>query len=364
MLTESSNNSPHVLSEIELAFNERKPILPVLVAGVVPSENLRYFISTMQWFDAEGEFDDSDIARLRTHLQKLLAGERVLISRDKTRSRVVWGAVTALVMVTLVTVAYVMRPRPASNLPPPDVIPRDTSKVTPEPVNETVRTRTRVDPRDGQTYVWVAPGLFSMGCSGGDSRCESDERPSHKVRVEKGFWLGRTEVTVAQYAAKHGEVRLTANTTDADAPVVGVTWQEAKSYCESVGGRLPTEAEWEYAARAGVAASYYDALGSIAWYEENSDEQAHRVGGKAPNAFGLHDMLGNVYEWVRDRYYNEYDEASDGTVEEPLLPNASAVARGGAWTSGAGDIRVSNRLALPPDATEPIVGFRCASSEN
>lgn len=369
LLTASSNNSPHVLSEIELAFNERRPILPVLVAGVVPSENLRYFISTSQWFDAEGEFDDDDIARLREYLRKLLAGERIRIEQARNRRRLVWGAVAALVIAAIGTAAYVLRMRNASPLQvPPKVIVRDTPKVEPEPdtrkpANESERMRTMVNPRDGETYVWVAPGLFTMGCSAGDSRCEPDEMPAHPVRLNKGFWLARTEVTSAQFLKVRGVVRLTANTKDASAPVVGVTWQEAKDYCAAVGGRLPSEAEWEYAARAGSATSYYDALDSIAWYEENSSEQAHRVGSKAANAFGLHDMLGNAYEWVRDRYYNEYDEEADDTVEEPLLPNASAVARGGAWTSGARDVRVSNRLALPPDAAEPNVGFRCASPD-
>jgi formylglycine-generating enzyme required for sulfatase activity len=99
----------------------------------------------------------------------------------------------------------------------------------------------------------------------------------------------------------------------------------------------------------------------VAWYEANSDEHAHAVAGKAPNAFGLYDMLGNVAEWVRDRYYNAYDDSdAEAPVEEPLAPNASAVARGGAWVSDANGVRVSRRLAMEPDQAEPFVGVRCA----
>jgi formylglycine-generating enzyme required for sulfatase activity len=171
-------------------------------------------------------------------------------------------------------------------------------------------------------------------------------------------------VTVAQYGTRRGGPRGAPPSTDTGAPVTDVTRNEAKAYCAAVGGRLPTEAEWEYAARAGTNERYYDTPpSSIAWFADNSDEHVHAVAGKAPNAFGLHDMLGNVYEWVLDRYYDKYDDTSDAEIEEPVLPNSFAAARGGAWTSGGNDIRVSNRLAVFADDAEPIVGFRCASSE-
>ena len=101
-----------------------------------------------------------------------------------------------------------------------------------------------------------------------------------------------------------------------------------------------------------------------AWFEANSDGHPHPVGTKAPNAFGLHDMLGNVSEWVRDRYYNAYDDSSDAAdVVEPLAGNASGVARGGSFLSEADGVRASRRLEMPPDAEEPHIGFRCALDE-
>ena len=136
-------------------------------------------------------------------------------------------------------------------------------------------------------------------------------------------------------------------------------WGEAKVYCAAVGGRLPTEAEWEYAARAGSRERYYDTLSEVAWFENNSDDRSHPVGQKAPNAFGLHDMLGNVYEWVLDRYYNQYDDTTE-EIEEPLAPNASAVARGGAWHSRAQGRARQQPIRRADDYADANVGLRCA----
>ena len=216
-----------------------------------------------------------------------------------------------------------------------------------------------VNPRDGLTYVWIPAGRFVMGCSPGDPDCDSDEEPVHGVAIAKGFWLGRTEVTAAAYRRVIG--RRAGDDGDGTRPAAEVTWTEAKAFCAAAGGRLPTEAEWEYAARAGTTTRFYGPPQEVAWYAATSGEQMHPVGTKAANAFGLHDMLGNVAEWVRDRYYNRYDDSGDGAApEEPLAPNATAVARGGSWFSELAGLRVSRRLEMYPDAAEPIIGFRCA----
>jgi formylglycine-generating enzyme required for sulfatase activity len=188
--------------------------------------------------------------------------------------------------------------------------------------------------------------------------CDNDEKPAHPVEITRGFWLARTEVTIAQFQKTTSPAASSDN--PANVPMTGVDWSEAKQYCASVGGRLPTEAEWEYAARGGVKGRYYGSPASIAWFRDNSDERAHPVALKAPNAFGVHDMIGNVAEWVLDRYYNAYDETSDPLApDQPLAGNASAVARGGSWVSDATGLRVSRRLEMPPDATEPHIGLRC-----
>ena len=392
LLTPQANVSRHVLSEVELAFNAGKPILAVLVGKTTPSPDLQYFISTSHWFDADVSFDDDDLAKLRIDFEKLLAGERLRVEQDgASRPRTMWrdrrviAAAMAAAVLLVAGVLYVMsRPAPSSLAPesrnaavtptpeprstetPPAAAPPAAASPVSEPAPAAVATpaapgtRTKVNAADGQTYVWIPPGSFAMGCSSGDGDCEPDELPVHTVRIRRGFWLARTEVTIAQYAKRMKPTPRRDGATN-DEPAVGMDRAEAKTYCAAVGGRLPTEAEWEYAARAGSRERYYDTLSEAAWFETNSDDRSHPVGQKAPNAFGLHDMLGNVYEWVLDRYYNKYDDTTE-EIEEPLAPNASAVARGGAWHSRAKDLRVSNRFGVPTDYADANVGVRCALS--
>ena len=132
-----------------------------------------------------------------------------------------------------------------------------------------------------------------------------------------------------------------------------------------MGGRLPTEAEWEYAARGGNSQPYYGVISQIAWYADNSGDAPHAVGKKQPNAFGLYDMLGNVSEWVLDRYFDKYSFDSVATgpgVEQPLPSNALAVARGGFWESDA-DLPSAFLIVWPRKrkGIEIPIGFRCAS---
>ena len=135
--------------------------------------------------------------------------------------------------------------------------------------------------------MWIAPGTFTMGCSPGDSECEDNEKPAHPVTIETGFWLGQTEVTIAAYqrfAVRHA---LKAPSGEATLPFTGLTWAQAKQYCSAIGGRLPTEAEWEFAARAGSSQAYYGMVPKIAWYAENSGDAPHAVGSKQAQRMGF-----------------------------------------------------------------------------
>lgn len=147
-----------------------------------------------------------------------------------------------------------------------------------------------------------------MGCSQRDSDCFDSEKPAHAVTLSKGFWLGQTDVTVAAYEMF---VRATGASMPGVQggdryPVVNVTWVESQSYCQWAGGRLPTEAEWEYAARGGVAEARYGPLDSVAWYSGNSSSSLHEVATKQPNRYGLYDMMGNVFVWASDWYDENY----------------------------------------------------------
>ncbi len=360
VLTEHAVASPHVLSEVGHAFNGKKRILPFRISPAALPEDLEYFLSLTQWLDAPEGCTDQNLQRLVEATQAALAERR--IERPLAPPRRIWPAagILALGSVGVIIAIWKFRRSPGP-LPVPPTAP--ILKIPPagnHPVTQ--GEKIRLNPRDGLNYVWIPPGSFMMGCSVQDSECKEDEKPAHRVTIEQGFWLGQTEVTVAAYRKR--AAMPSPPSDDATLPVNGVTWAEAKEFCEATGGRLPTEAEWEYAARAGSTEPYYGAISQIAWYAENSDNTPHAVGQKQPNAFGLYDMLGNVAEWVLDRYFDKYslDAAATGPeVEQPLVSNALAIARGGFWESDASGVRVSRRLAQEKEGDQIPIGFRCAS---
>ena len=227
--------------------------------------------------------------------------------------------------------------------------------------DSTAHAKTKVNPKDGLTYVWIPPGTFQMGCSPGDSECGNSEKPSHLVTITEGFWIGQTPVTQAAYKKVVG-----SNPSDFQGdqlPVEAVTWNDAKTYCERIDMRLPTEAEWEYAARGGDASARYGPLDSIAWYGANSENTTHQVARKQANGYGLFDMLGNVWEWVAD-WYGPYDAASATDPKGPASGQLR-VLRGDVWDMDASGVRASVRnKALPGEHLDSwhAVGIRCAAN--
>jgi formylglycine-generating enzyme required for sulfatase activity len=342
VLTEHAAASPHVLSEVGHAFSGKKRIIPFRLSHAALPDDLEYFLSLTQWLDAPGGFTDQNLARLVEATQAALAGEQISRRTAVLKKRARWVAGLLVVAVLVAGLALVLKSRKTTG----------------------PRLKIWSNPSDGQKYVWIPPGTFVMGCSAQDNECKDDEKPAHQVVIKQGFWLGQTEVTLAayrRYAAKHS---LRSPAGDGNLPVSGVSWADAKQYCQAVGGRLPTEAEWEYAARAGNPQPYYGVLSQIAWYSGNSGDALHPVATKQPNAFGLYDMLGNVAEWVLDRYFDKYDVDSAATgpdVEQPLASNALAVARGGFWESDPENLRVSHRMPQEKEGDQIPIGFRCAS---
>jgi formylglycine-generating enzyme required for sulfatase activity len=199
----------------------------------------------------------------------------------------------------------------------------------------------------GMKLTLIPAGEFMMGSPDSDSDAAGDEKPQHRVRITKAFYLGATEVTQEQYEKVMGQNPSSFTESGPDAPVENVSWDDAQGFCRKLSElaeekeagrryRLPTEAEWEYACRAGSAEKYCDGddestLGDYAWYGENSDGKTHQVGQKNLNAWGLYDMHGNVWEWCADWYDGEFYAQSPPNDPSGPPTGSLRVDRGGGW---------------------------------
>ena len=215
----------------------------------------------------------------------------------------------------------------------------------------------------------VPPGTFTMGCTASNAfGCVSNENPTHLVTLTQPFYMGRYEVTQLQWV-----VRMASNPSSfqgysdsANRPVEQVSWTTIQGYLSSTGMRLPSEAEWEFACRAGTTTAFNNGssddptVDTIAWYVSNAGNQTHAVGGKAANALGLYDMSGNVWEWVNDWYDGGYYSVSPST--NPLGPVSGSyrVLRGGSWRFNTDFVRSSYRSINSPGNTLNNIGFRVA----
>jgi len=268
--------------------------------------------------------------------------------------------------------AKVAPPPPAAFGPPP------APPAKPKPTDRWL------NPRDSLEYVWIPPfSKLKVGCVPGDLDCYPDEKPRHDAKLGRGFWLGRTEVTVAAYRrfadatkrALPAAPGFNEGWAGATHPMVGVAWADAQAYCTWLGGRLPTEAEWEHAARGGKDALKYP-WGSIdpeckpgtklphgARFDDKAgcaEGTTEPVASYGPNPYGLFDMAGNVWEWCADWYGETYYAASKAS--DPRGPEAGTerVLRGGSLNSQARGLRISLRNHLMPATRSVFIGVRCA----
>ncbi len=221
----------------------------------------------------------------------------------------------------------------------------------------------------GIEMVKLPSGTFQMGCGPKDGTCDDDEKPPHPLTVP-AFAMAKTEITQGQWKAVMGSAppELAFKDCGEDCPVENVSWDDVQKFIVKLntktGGhyRLPSEAEWEYACRAGQATLYCGGNDpdAVAWYDGNSGSKTHPVAGKQHNAFGLYDMSGNVWEWVQDCYHDSYaGRPDDGTAwQEDQC--ADRVLRGGSWSSRGRDVRSAYRGRNVPGRRDLSFGFRLA----
>jgi formylglycine-generating enzyme required for sulfatase activity len=221
---------------------------------------------------------------------------------------------------------------------------------------------------------WIPPGEFLMG-SPEDEKDRYNDETQHLVEITQGFWLAKTQTTQAEWGAVVSNNPRSSHFKGGDLPVERVSWLDicgdesrmggflgAINRTASAGERfdLPTEAQWEYAARAGTIGPRYDDLDEISWLCGKSGGKTHPGGQKRPNAWGLHDMLGNVWEWCADWH----DEYPDGVAADPAGPSSGSgrVVRGGSWIDNADGCRAANRPYHNPTFSNGAIGFRPARS--
>ena len=252
---------------------------------------------------------------------------------------------------------------------------KEQERVATEAAQRLAAARLAELPQPGQTIkdcadcpemVVVPAGSFEMG-----SYDDAGSRPVHRVNIA-GFLLGKTEVTQGQWRAVMGSNPSYFGTCGDDCPVERVSWKEAQEFAQRLSQktgkqyRLPSEAEWEYAARAGrnTKWSFGDnksQLSDYAWFRDNSQSKTQRVAQKRPNAFGIYDMHGNVWEWVQDCWHGDYSGAlTDGSAWTAGCSSISRVLRGGSWYGSPADLRSAYRIRSTPVIRGSNNGLRLA----
>ena len=252
-----------------------------------------------------------------------------------------------------------------------------------EPTSTTAAESSAQSPREGHNFtipdlalqlIWVQPGEFTMGSPSHDPQRNKAEGPQTEVKISRGFWLGRTEVTQAQYQKITGENPSHFQEAGENHPVEHVSWTDAMDFCKKLNDRertagrlpsgyqytLPTEAQWEYAYRAGTTTEYPDDPAAMAWHDGNSNGATHPVATRRPNPWGFYDMAGNILEWT----YDWYDPYPGGSVTDPKGPKRGyyRTARGGSWRKELRVTRSAARSGGSEARVDYTIGFRLALS--
>ena len=316
--------------------------------------------------------------RIRDHLDLMVGRVKNLFRPGELLGRPwrAWGEPALVILGIMLLAAFLIWYGPADLhtwlLRPPSQVTTFVSpaiqSVVKSGAKQTIDKPMTVTNSIGMTFVLMLPGEFRMGSD--DKNAEKDEKPVHTVHLMQDFYLSKYEVTQGQWQAVMGN-NPNGFTDDANRPVEGVSWLTVQEFISRLNQRerekqyrLPTEAEWEYAARAGSTTVYSfgnDAgqLGDYAWYKTNAGGTSHPVGQKRPNAWGLHDMYGNVWEWVQD-WYGVYPV---GPVVDPAGPQeegSTRVVRGGSLRAVASRCRSAHRNHFNPNSgfNYATIGFR------
>ena len=214
---------------------------------------------------------------------------------------------------------------------------------------------------------FIEPGTFWMGSPEDETDRYDNEGPRHEVTLTKGFWMADAPCTQAVYEAVTGQNP--SRFKDPDRPVEQVSWSHTLGFIRALNTRvsgapffLPSEAQWEYACRATTMAARYGELDGIAWYRGNAGGQTHPVRQKQPNAWGLYDMLGNVWEWCHDGR-RTYEKSHAHDPLGPMHEGTERVLRGGSWNNFARHVRAASRLAYEPSFAFDFIGFRISRGQ-
>ena len=268
----------------------------------------------------------------------------------------------------LIALGEPVRPMLEAELKKPDPDPEVVLRIN-IVLNEIGIETVKLTDQVSMKFKRIPAGKFMMGSPDGEKDRQPNEGPQHEVAISKPFYMGIYHVTQEQYEAVMG--KNPSNFKGPQNPVETVSWDEAVEFCKKASEkagkkvRLPTEAEWEYACRAGSKTRFCfgdddDKLGDFAWYAANSGNTTHPVGQKKPNAWGLYDLHGNVWQWCADRYDDKYYGNSPKTDPTGPAEGPYRVLRGGSWNNSPQGCRSAFRINNAPDGRNDLIGFRVA----
>jgi len=308
-----------------------------------------------------GLFTSFLIEALRTpglNLDQIFNYVRTEVHNSSNGRQVPWS------LTSVIGEFYFISPERVADTEQPAEPERPAETVTSEPSQPTPTPPAMIRNSIGMRFKLIPAGSFMMGSN--SSNADDDESTIHRVTISRPFYIGVYEVTQEQYESVMGINP--SHFRGSNRPVESVSWNDAVEFCrrlsqmEGVTYRLPTEAEWEYACRANTTTDYYwgsDSAERYTWYGQNSGYQTHDVGQKRPNAWGLHDIAGNVWEWCSDWYDEDYYSRSPSRDPQGPSSGERRVLRGGSWSDYPRYLRVSYRNWFSPVNRLNYNGFRC-----